>query len=130
MPPVLLYALRYPSRERLLLSSSVLAQCLYVARLGGDPGEFRMLVPVMPAAAILIAGVIPRGLAGILLTLSVLGLLLAWPVTTGRLPRGELATIETMRTYTGARLRQGRALRALVDAGQLPADLHHSPNSN
>lgn len=124
VPPVLLYALRYPSRERLLLSAAVLAQCLYVARLGGDPGEFRMLVPVLPAAAILIAGVIPRGLAGILLTLSVLGLLLTWPVTTGRLPRGELATIETMRTYTGARLRQGRALRALVDAGQLPADLH------
>lgn len=128
-PTLLLAMLSAGSRLRLLSATLVL---VYLASVGGDRLEFRFLVPLLP----LLYGSVLTGLerfAGKSAWRTPLALVAGLAlVGTGwigaqrelsREERGGMAALPGIKRYAQGRMRQGRELRAAIDAGELPTQV-------
>lgn len=127
--------------RHVLLATAVIAHSLYLAALGGDVFEFRLLVVILAPLYWLWA----EGLAELagragqrwpaaapVMTLG--ALLLAVPpivrtVAASRIPalnvtRHGVDSLAAVRAFGTLRQREGRALRELIERGVLPDDLH------
>ncbi len=125
----------------MLLGAAVLAQLVYLAAIGGDVFEFRMLVVVLaPLYWLWAEGLAELGdrllerwpRAGPVMPLAMIGLVLPVLVFTAaaaRIPalnatRDGVDSLASVRAFGALRQREGRALRELIDRGVLPRDLH------
>lgn len=118
-------------RDDAVLAAGVLVHLAYTVAVGGDRFEFRFLVFVLPAWMALVADGLrllsartPRPAAvrtGLALTM------IAALVWAGRQPHGpmrkQVESLSFIASFADKRAQQGAAIRRLVDAGQLPADL-------
>lgn len=122
-----------------VLSGTIALQVVYLAAVGGDRFEFRLLVSVLPAlylwladGAHLLAGIALRGRLGrwgpsaaaCLLAALLLGMTHAGSVRPeARAERFEVASVEGVAFYGRHRARQGKLLRAWIRRGLLPRDV-------
>lgn len=130
--PLLLTVAFFGKRLHAVFAAAIALYSLFLAAVGGDVFEFRLLVPLLPLAYWLLAeslrwiagfgwkGALPAALgAAALLTLTWLGT----ESPDARKKRHGIESIEDTRWYAGYRIRQGKGLRALIDRGLLPRDL-------
>lgn len=133
VPPLIALVALRRERADLLFGGALAAYVTYVAAIGGDRFDFRMLVPVLPlfywlaAEAIRAAArLLPRRLPAARFVL-LGGLLLVTYRGSSRpeagVGRGPIESLEETRRYGRGRIEQGLYLRSLVDDGVLPAEL-------
>ena len=133
LPPVVALVLWRRQRSDLLFGGALAAFLAYVAAIGGDRFDFRMLVPVLPLFYWLVAEAIAAAAQLLparrrVVSLALLGgVLLVTALGSNRpearVGRGPIESLEETRRYGRGRIEQGLYLRALVDKGVLPTDL-------
>lgn len=142
LPLVAAALLVRPGFRQALLGAWLAADALYLVAVGGDFMEFRFLVPMLAPLFLLVADGVRRlgaavrrrrpsagaaagAAAAAVLAVVALPLvgLPAFPPSWVAPPFG-FTSVEGLRLYADLRVRQGRALAALIEAGVLPRDLH------
>ena len=132
LPLLLVAVLPGASHRARLALAIIVAHLAYVVSVGGDRFEFRFLVVLLPFLAELLTEALHRlgrgGAGRRILAVAAAGALAGttlWgthhPALVG--DRTSIASIESIDRYAQARAEQGRALRDLIDRGELPRDL-------